>query len=158
MAHNVTRIRNVLKTALGSAFKAYYDGDPDLIPESRLPAIVVSKLGDDASPGTQLQDDVTERIVIKVILNKKTDWGGQSDEVDLTEVKLRDYIEKRTDSGAWDPQSIRGVLRSQLSDGVMQIDRQTELQLGMLQRPKNLITHEGHLIVTIRSVVTSTSP
>lgn len=130
-------------------FNAMYDGDPDLIPVSSLPAICVVKNMDTTSVGPTGMDKITEVIVIKVVLNKRDDWGGDSN-VQLTEKRIRDLVEARDlTTGQYLPQSIKGAFRTKLTMENVLIDQTMSFELGILPRPQDLITSEGHLTLTL---------
>jgi hypothetical protein len=134
-------------------FKAIYDGDPILIAESNLPAIAVEFQGNRNSSGPTGTDRVeAETIVIKVILNEKDDWGASEDQ-DLTQKRIREYVEGRDANGYYLPQSIKGALRTKLSLEGAALDADMQFELGSLPRPNDVITAEGHLTITVSYLV-----
>lgn len=136
-------------------FKSFYiGGDPELIAEANLPALVVRFVANDNSSGPTGTDRVDpEEIVIKVILNEKDDWGA-ADNVDLTEKKIRNIVQARdAATGYYLPQSIKGALRSKLSLEGAALGADMRFELGSVQRGTELVTREGHLTITISYLV-----
>lgn len=81
----IDKLIGFLREQFGSQFKAYYNGDPDVIPDFNLPCVSVMKDSDQTGNGPTGLQRVTEELVVKVILNKADDWTATTDEVDLTE-------------------------------------------------------------------------
>lgn len=136
-------------------FKSFYiGGDPELIAEANLPALVVQFLDNANTSGPTGTDRVDpEQIVIKVIMNEKDDWGA-ADDVDLTEKKIREIVQARDAStGYYLPQSIKGALRSKLSLEGAALDADMRFELGSVARANDLITREGHLTITVSYLV-----
>lgn len=132
-------------------FKSFYDSDPDLIPLANLPALVVDFQDDDndnANSPTGL-DRVSVELIIKVVMNKRDDYDTQN-EGDLTARKIRKLVNERDPvTGAYLPQTIKGALRANLTLGGFAISNDMKFQLGMLPRPNDMITSEGHLIISL---------
>lgn len=146
----VTSIIGLLKDNFGTGyFKAYFDGDPVLIGQSSLPAISVSKQTSAYDLGPTQFDEVTESIIIKVILNKKDDFGANP-ETDMSEKKLRTLCEGRDDNGALLAESVVGTLRTkftQVSD--LTLLQQLSVDYGVVPRPDDVITAEAHITVNV---------
>lgn len=155
---SVQTVLKLLKAAIGEGgfFKSFYDGDPDVIPAMNLPALVVTKTGDDGEPGTNVQDDITETLVVKAILDKKDDWDNKVDPINMSERKLRGVMEARDrTTRKWLPNTIRGALRNEIDSDVPHptISQRHSLQIGVTPRPGNLVTHEAHLTITVQYAV-----
>ncbi len=133
-------------------FKAFYDGDPHLIPLVNLPAIIVEKLEDVTESGPTGTDRVTEKIIIKLVMNKRDDWG-QPDSVDLTERRIRLLVEQRDSTGAYLPQSVKGALRTKLTMEGSVIDNDMVFEIGSVPRPESTLTSEGHLTISVSYLV-----
>lgn len=79
--------------AFGDSFKTYYDGDPEAIPLLNLPCIIVTQTGDETTAGAWQQDDIEDRLNVKIVLNMKDDWDGNKvDPLNMTERKIRNFI------------------------------------------------------------------
>lgn len=154
---SVEVIRGLLMKAFGESgqIKEFYNGDPDLIPAFNLPAITVSKLHDDSESGTNAQDDVTESILVKVIVDKRPDWQDVVDPENLSETKLRRLVEARgAEDGKWLPNTVKGALRNGLPmDSGMTIGERMSLDIGTSSRGDDLPTNEAHLTVEVTNTV-----
>ena len=149
MKDSVELILELLRENMGSTFKTYYDGDPDLIPDFNLPACVVTKASDTEVGGTFAEDDVTEALVIKAILNKKDDWDNKAEPTNLTEKKLRQIMEARdATTGRFLKNSIKGAVRKGL-DGDRRIGQSMSLEIGVNVRPNDVVTAEAHLTIQL---------
>lgn len=148
---SVELVLNLLQKSLSKGtFKMYYDGDPDLIPSFNLPACVVTKTSDTEVSGTIAEDDVTETIVIKAVLNKKDDWTANVEPTNLTEKKLRRIMEARDKvTGRFLPPCVKGAVRKGL-DGDRRIGESMSLELGVQIRPNDLVTAEAHLTIELK--------
>ncbi|MGB3684957.1 MAG: hypothetical protein WA991_03930 [Ornithinimicrobium sp.] len=153
-------IVDVVRDGLRDAFKqdnvikAFYSGDPDVIPAFNLPAIVVSKLSDESIADSMADDQVTERIIVKLILDKRDDWTAQTDEVDLTEAKIRRLIEARDETtGRYLDNTVKKVLRETLEQENLLIAGPTTFEIGTLPRPNDVVTMEGHITVPVQHSV-----
>ncbi len=98
-----------------SLVKSIFFGDPIIIPESMLPAIVVHPgTSNVTSRGTQMdQEDAT--IIIKLVQNLKDTLGASeidSQNVKMTEIAL-DIFEERDSNDTIKPVTIIGALRKQ---------------------------------------------
>ena len=147
---SVQLVLRLLKDALdGSGIKQFYDGDPDLIPEFNLPCIVVEQLTDETVGGTFREDDVRDTVLVKVIFNKKDDWTNDVDPTNTTHTKIRKLIGGRDlQSGDYLPGTVKGALRPELY-GQRRIGSEMSVELGVLPRPEELITAEGHVTVKV---------
>jgi hypothetical protein len=138
------------ETFKGGPFKEWYDGDPEVIPDFNLPCLVVSLLGDTTTTETTASDQVVERVIIKVIFNKKDDWTTEVDPLNMTERKIREIIGRiEEDSGSYSMPTIKGVLRSQLSENNLVLDDEMTVELGIAPRANDVLTAEGHVIITV---------
>lgn len=156
MKDSVELVLDALRTRMDQTFKAYYDGDPDLIPDFNLPACVVTKTSDTQETATARQDEVTETIVIKAILNKKDDWTGAKELTNSTEKRLRQIMEERDETGRYRDTSVRGGLRYGL-DGSRRMTGSISMEIGVQLRPTttgaDLLTAEAHLTIQLKHSV-----
>ncbi|GAP53550.1 hypothetical protein AHiyo6_01150 [Arthrobacter sp. Hiyo6] len=56
-------------------------------------------------------------------------------------------------TGYYLPQSIKGALRSKLSLEGAALNADMDFQIGSLPRPKDVVTREGHLTITVAYLV-----
>ena len=150
------RIINILKNLYKSGpFKAIYDGDPDVIPVSKLPALCVVLQNDRNSSGASGFDDVDSTIQIRVIFNKQADWGPDNHKVDLTDRKIRRIVEERDGTtGKYLDSSIKGALREHFDlGGDATLQTEMEFNLGTGVRPNDVVTREGVLTINVQYTV-----
>ncbi|WP_425005772.1 hypothetical protein [Mycolicibacterium sp. S3B2] len=152
---SVEKLIDFLREEFGSKFKAYYNGDPDVIPDFNLPCVSVVKNSDQMvnGPSGGFQR-VTEQLVVKVIYDKAADWTADSDEVDLTEKKIRDVVEARDPAtGHYLPQTLKYALYNRLTVTGLEMNQGMTFELGVLPRSDELVTQEGHLTITVTYLV-----
>lgn len=152
---SVDKLIGFLREEFGTQFKAYYNGDPDVIPDFNLPCVSVVKNNDQTGNGPSggLQR-VTEELVVKVIYNKADDWTATTDEVDLTEKKIRDVVEARDpDTGMYLPSTLKYALYNRFTVEGLVLNQAMTFELGVLPRSEELVTQEGHLTLTVTYLV-----
>lgn len=134
-----------------SEIRAVYDSDPDLIPTFELPAMTVDKDSDSSANGSTGYRDVTERIVIKVILDKSSDWDEGVDHERHAKRRLRRLVEARSTSNPrqYAPNTIRYALENRLQIEGVAIDSNIGVQYGSVQRDSagEVVTVEAHLTI-----------
>lgn len=147
----VERVLRFLKEEFkDKPFKSFYDSDPDAIPSFNLPCVIVEKQRDTTGPGPTGLRAVNEEILINVVFDKSDDWDAQSDEADLTKRKIRQIVEARDKTTKqYLPNSIKGALRTKLAMDDATIGDDMTFELGVLPRPDDVITAEGHLTITV---------
>lgn len=150
----VEKLLEFLRAEFGSQFKAYYDGDPDLIPDFNLPCVSVTKNDDQTSNGPTGFQRVTEELVIKVIYDKAADWTANSDTVELTERKIRNVIEERDpETGRYKEATLKHALLNRFTYEGLELNQTMAFQLGTLPRSDELVTQEGHLTLNVTYLV-----
>lgn len=87
----VARVLDLMRDTFGTFFREYYDGEPENVPESMLPCIMVVSPAIEISASATGTDDIIEQISIIVCLNKKDDKGATSND-DLTMYRIRKII------------------------------------------------------------------
>lgn len=148
-----TLVLKLLRETFGGDFKAYYDGDPDLITRSNLPAICVVQMSDTNDLGPTGVDVVNTVLQIKVILDKEQDWKTTSDRQDLTDLKIRRIVSARDKATrVYLPNTVKGALRREHSlDGAV-LDQTMNFELNTLPRNDG-VTREGWLTVSFEQYV-----
>ncbi|MFF6951825.1 hypothetical protein ACFZAD_24600 [Streptomyces iakyrus] len=146
-----------MKRTFKSDFATYYNGDPERIPAANLPAIVIAQNNASVEPAAFHQDDVTDEVVIKLILNKQDDYTGEVDPLNLTEKKLRDFVGARNaQTGQYLDKTVLGALRKYGTQGITAIAEQVSVEYGILPRSfdtdglPDLITAEAHVTFAIQ--------
>lgn len=136
-----------------SVFHTIFEGDPIEIGESLLPCVVVEKVAGDVTVAGTGMDRITEQIRIKIVLNKKDDFGASNTE-DLTERKLRQYIEGRdATTGYFLAESLMGILRKNYTLLNLATKQDISIAYDLDLRPNEIITSEGHVTLIISEVV-----
>lgn len=150
----IDKLIGFLRDEFGSQFKAYYNGDPDVIPDFNLPCVSVVKNSDQTGNGPTGLQRVSEELVVKVILNKADDWTAATDEVDLTEKKIRDMVEARDpQTGNYLPATLKHALLNRFTVDGLELNQAMTFELGVLPRSEDLVTQEGHLTLTVSYLV-----
>lgn len=158
------RILRLLKTNLGSAnFKMYYRGDPFLIPQSLLPAVVVERVESRTTFGPTGMDNKDTTIRIKLVYNKKDDFGRAADVVGNHQriQELAEGLDPTT--GEQSLYSVIGLLRKEAeldpantSVDKAVLDNEMTVRYGVFPRPEQVITDEAHIICRFSQLVTVT--
>ena len=100
---------------MGSNFKEFFYGDPFAIPESQLPCIIVDPDKTHSELGPTGMDRITQTITVKVVLNKRDDFGGDTS-VSITKKKLVQYMEARDNTTKqYIPETIMGIVRTYMT-------------------------------------------
>lgn len=151
---SVRAVLDLMRDTFKEDFKTYYDGDPEAIPASNLPAIIVMQANDSTEEGAQGEDDVTDQITVKVVFDKRDDFDGEkADPLNLTETKLRRYMGHRK-NGRYDPRTVKGALRNALLDGVEAIAPTISIEYGINPRVAGdglaALTAEAHATFDIQ--------
>lgn len=145
----VARVIELLKNAFGDQFKAYFNGQPEEIPESYLPCIMVSETTGRIASGATGTDNILETIMIIIALNKKDDIGAGPD-VDLTEFKLRKLVKGQDPTTAeYLPNTVMYALRKHITmnDSVLSTSIETDFDVNV--RGEDTVTQEGYIIITM---------
>lgn len=136
-------------------FKAVYDGDPDLIPASNYPALCVVQVDDTNDPSDNMSDEVSCNLQIRLVFDKRADWGTADPNLALTDQKIRNIVEQRDpDTGTYLATTIKGAIRSRLQlDPESWLRRNMRFELGSQLRltgnNSETVTREGVVTVTI---------
>lgn len=141
-----------MKSNFGGTFKEYYDGDPDRIPLFNLPCLIVDQTTDTTVQAAFGQDDVTDRIVIKVVYNKADDYDGTDiNPMNLTSRKIRDIIGRLDkDKPEYAEGTVKHLLRNALFEGVTILAEEISVDYGVtprdgLEEEFATLTAEGHV-------------
>lgn len=150
----VDKLVEFLRVEFGTQFKAYYNGDPDVIPDFNLPCVSVVKNSDQIGNGPTGLQRVTEELVVKIIYNKADDWTATTDEVDLTEKTIRDVVEGRDlETDNYLPQTVKQALLNRFTVSGLELNQAMTFELGVIPRSEDLVTQEGHLTLTVTYLV-----
>lgn len=161
---SVQLVLDAMRETFGAEFKTYYDGDPEAIPVFNLPALIVTQTGDETAEGAFRQDDVIDRLTIKLVLNKRDDFTTKLDPLNTTERRLRDYVGKKSAAtGRYEEQTVKYALRHAALEGVTAIAGSITVEYGLMPRTgltdKNtlteLLTAEAHVNFAVQYSVDS---
>ncbi len=151
-------IKDLLKTNLGSAgLKEFYIGDPIVIPQTLMPCAVIEFEQTTYDAGPTGMDDAFHTIVIKLVFNKKDEFGKKGNEVSghRTLHNLAEGIDES--SGETSQSSVVGILRKNFTLNNESDDQSITIEYGIMPRPEDVITEEAHVRATIRQLTTVTS-
>jgi hypothetical protein len=116
-------------------FKAYFYGDPFAIPVSQLPCIIVDVDEEKQELGPTGMDRITTTLVIKVVLNKRDDYGGDT-AISVTKKKLMTYMSARdATTQQYLPETVMGIIRQYLTMNNELVNLTSDIKYGMLLRP-----------------------
>lgn len=152
---SITRIMKLCRTTFGSEFKAYYEGDPIMIPDASFPCIIIEEIATNATvqgsaTGT---DNVGEKIRIKLVFNKQDDFSA-TDDYDLTERRLRRYVQARdAATGYFKKNTLFYALRKNLTLNNSVMDNDIDVNYDLQPRPEKQVTSEAVVTVVIRERV-----
>lgn len=143
------RLKNVIELKFGAFFKAYFVGSPDVFPEAALPCIVFQKVSGSVSVGATMTDDLTEQIMVHIMVNAKEGFGT-SDDDDTMMRQLFTIVEGRDPAnGNYLPTSIMYAIRQNLTltQTVYNHDEQINYDVTPRQNQPNIL--EAIITVTI---------
>lgn len=155
---SVTLVYELLKDAFGATFTTYYNGDPEAIPSFNLPALIIDQTGDDTIGGAFQEDDVTDHVVVKVVLDKRDDFDGDLVKpLNTTAKKIRDYIGKiDPKTGTYANGTVKYVIRHALFKGVTILANDMKVDYGIATRVAGEgladLTAEGHVAFDITHI------
>lgn len=149
----VARILELLKDTFGDQFRAYYNGNPEEIPASMLPCVIVSETTGVIESGATGTDDILETVIISLVMNKEDDMGSDP-EKDLTEFKLRklvkgQYPQGHAKAGQYIENTVMYAIRRYITmqDSVLNSRIETDFDVNV--RGEDVITQEAYVVVTL---------
>lgn len=160
----VYRILTLMKDTFGDQFVTYFDGDPERIAKIQLPAIIVTQTTADIMEAEQHEDDITDTITVKVVLDKRDDWtGDRVDPTNLTDKRIRDYVIRRNlSTREYDDRTIVGAIRrygvdgARINEQITAVAPTMKIEYGIMPRPVGDkkgpyvdLTSEGHVTFDI---------
>jgi hypothetical protein len=144
-----------MKDTFGDTFKTYYDGDPEAIPLFNLPCIIVTQTSDETEADSWQQDEVTDQITVKIVLDKRDDFDGDKvNPLNMTERKIRNFVgERDQETGFYLPRTVKGAIRTMATEGITAIAGTMNVQYGINPRVSGEgladLTAEGHITFPI---------
>lgn len=131
----VDLVVDLMRETFGSDFSTYYTGDPEVVPRFNLPAIIVTQTRDDTAEGAMGEDDVTDQIRIKILLDKALDYTGTKiDPLNLTDQRLRQLVGQVGENHEYAPRTVKWALRKNLLEGVTAVAPTMTVEYGINPR------------------------
>lgn len=150
----VDRFMILCKDTLGSDFNAFYEGDPIEIPAANLPCVIIEKIHGTISltNAPTGHDRFVENISIRLLFNKSDDLGA-SDDADLTERRLRRYVEARDpQTGTYLAGTLMYALRNHITLSEHDFDADLEINYDVNPRPNQMVTSEAQIQVVVTGI------
>jgi hypothetical protein len=147
--NTATALLNLLKAKYkDGTVKSFYEGDPIQIPDAAYPAIIVEKISARVGVDASGMDKMIENLVIKIVMNKKEDLG-QDDTVDMTERKLREFVEGRDDNGLYASNTILNLIRTMLTLEGRVVNNDTNISYDVIPLGGGRARSEADITVTL---------
>lgn len=132
--------------------RPFYLGDPLHIPASQLPTIAVDIVSGESPQGPTGHDEQSERLVIKVLVDKRQDLGNGGNKVVATE-ELVKYVEELDESnGQYQGNTVLGVLRKNLTLENTVINQEMSWEYGVAER-EDILTAECWITISITKII-----
>lgn len=147
----------LLKTAFEDKLKGkihnFYIGDPALIPESAMPALIIAPVRTETTVVDNVRDMHTHEITVSIVIDARHYFNATPNKMVGT-VFLMDTMEGE-DSSAIDDSTVVGVIRNNLTLGTNRfINNISSIDYTVRQRTADLMTLEAVAHVEIQYIVT----
>jgi len=157
MAKSLKTINEILKEMLnkhfGDIFKFYYDGDPLFIPQQNLPCIIIETDSETPSSDATGIDKLTTEVTVKLVVNKKDDYGKSPDTV-MWRKRLQKMVSDRDrTTRQYKDKTVFGLLRVNLTLDDRFTSSVPVVKYGVVPRPQDLITEEAHIELSVQETV-----
>lgn len=147
----IDTIIDLLKAQFGDTFKAYYFGDPIMVPAEEMPCVLVYKKSGAVEFGYTGSDENTEEIYIQVIMNKKDELGNPAKEYTMHR-ELMEIVEGRdATTGEYLDSSIMGVIRKNIT--ALGVDQTARPEYVIDMRGTDTFTNECSLRLEITEII-----
>lgn len=146
----VTSVLALCRTLLGASFVAFYEGDPIKIPTANLPCVIVEAVQSEinTTSGATGFDASSDRISIRLVMNKEDDFDA-GDETDLTERKLRRFVQARDpQTGKYMSGTLMNAIRNDVTFQNLAINSEVEIIYDINPRGNMVATSEAQVILT----------
>lgn len=149
------KILELFKAAFGDTFKLYRVGDPIILGQSLLPAILVTETALQVAQDATGYDGLIHSINIQVVFNKK-DEMGRPVEGNTLDTILDNYVYGRdTGTNEYSEKSIMGVLRKNFTLENMTIQQEATVRKTLVTRPQDAeqdITAEATIEIEVHEL------
>lgn len=151
-------IRDILRENLSTDyFKEFFIGDNMDIPISMMPCVVIEQTDSRHELGATGMENIYETFTIKLIINKRDEFGKSPDESPGS-LSLKRYAEGLDETtGQVSSDSVLGVLRKYFTMGNTILNQEVTVQYGVVPRPNESVTDEAHITITTERLVTITN-
>lgn len=148
---------NILKTKLEAEMKgkvkAFYIGDPNIIPESLLPCIMINPIQTETNVLDNQRDSHVHNIEVSLIIDARQYFDATPEQMVGTEF-LMETMEGETSSGTIDEITILSVLRKNLDLGSNRfIQNISTIDYTVRRRTEELITLEAVASLQIEYII-----
>jgi len=131
------KIRDLFAAAFGDTFKMYRVGDPIILGQSQLPAILVTETALEVAQDATGYDGLIHSLTIQVVYNKK-DEMGRPIEGNTLDTSLDNYTDGRDpDTNEYAELSIMGILRRNFTLDNMTIQQEATVRKTLVARPQD---------------------
>ena len=142
MKKSIELLKTKLEAKLKGKVKGFYIGDPWIIPESLMPAIMISPDRTETNILDNQRDTHNHYVDVSLIIDARQFFDATPDKMVGT-VFLMDTMEAEMSDGTIDPASILGVLRDNLDIGTNRFIRNiSSIDYTVRRRTEELITLE----------------
>lgn len=153
----VDLVRDFLSASeYGNIFKEiYYGNPPNGIPIDSIPCIAVIKDGTTVVQGATGMDDITYKLMLRVVINKKDYLTNGAWDVVLDQRRMEQIIEGENPStGLYDNTSIIGILRTNFTLNNYSVDQKIDVTYGETRNPFiNEATREAQIRLTVSRLI-----
>ena len=148
------KILELIKDAFGDNFKLYRVGDPIILGQSNLPAILVTESAVEVAQDATGYDGLIHSLTIQVVYNKK-DEMGRPIEGNTLDTILDNYVYGRDPAtDEYSEQSILGVLRRNFTLDNMTVQQEVTVRKTLVTRPQDAeeITAEATIEIEVHEL------
>lgn len=146
-------VLDLLKDTFGSYFKEYFDGEPEDLTDMQLPCLAVGTPKIAVEMGATATDDITEQVIITLILNKKDDFGAKTSD-NLTMFRARKLIMGQLPGDGntiteYAPNTILYTLRKYITLNGRSTNNRIDVEFDINRRGEDTWTQEAYITLTI---------
>jgi|SRR3972149_3239574 len=154
MKKSIELLKGKLESKLRGRVKGFYVGDPWIIPESLMPAIMISPDRTETNVLDNQRDEHNHYVDVSLIIDARQFFDATPDKMVGT-IFLMDIMEAEMSDGTIDPASILGILRDNLNLGTNRhIENISSIDYTVRRRTEELITLEVVAHLQIKYLIT----
>ncbi len=153
MNKSILLLKTALEQKLKGKVKAFYVGDPFIIPESLMPCIMINPLKTESNIIDNQRDAHVHNIEVSLIVDARQYFDATPEKMVGTQF-LMETMEGETTTGTIDAVTILGVLRQNLDLGSNRfIENVSAIDYSVRRRTEELITLESVATLQIQYIV-----